>query len=81
MDFTQFIDSDALIIVYVLYIIGVFLKQIEVLNSRFIPIILCVIGVGIAIGFLGFSMESTIQGILCAGGAVLTNEIIKQVKK
>lgn len=81
MDITEYVKEEALVIIYVLYILGAFLKQADFLNNKFIPIVLVFMGIVMALGLLGLSFGSAVQGVLCAGGAVLTNEVITQAKK
>lgn len=81
MELTEYVKEEALVIIYVLYILGAFLKQANFLDNKYIPLVLAFVGIVMALGLLGLSFGSAIQGVLCAGGAVLTNEVITQVKK
>ncbi len=81
MDISKYISDKALILIPCLYVIGVILKQSKFFIDKNIPLALLIIGVFGALGLLGISMDSVIQGILCAGTAVLTNELIRQSNK
>ncbi|MDR3597914.1 phage holin family protein [Clostridium sp.] len=81
MDFTQYIAQNALILIPVLYIIGMIIKNTEQINDKYIPIILLIIGILSAIGIMGISANSVVQGILVTGAAVYTNQLIKQTTK
>ena len=78
MSFLDYITSTALILVPVLYIIGMILKSTPKVSNWTIPYILLPLGILGAIGLIGFSLDSVIQGILITGAAVYTNQLIKQ---
>lgn len=85
----NFISPDLLIIVFLLYCIGLFLKQIESIPDYIIPLTLLVFGVAFGVlysGFvlnLGFSTSAIVvaivQGVICASVAVFGNQILKQM--
>ena len=94
MDFNliDFIKENYIIIAVVLYVVGVLLKQSKV-KDNYIPIILVLIGILLAV-LVSFPMifaqatiaeqvkvmtDAVIQGILCAGLAVLGNQLYKQL--
>ena len=81
MDFLNYIVDNALILIPVLYIIGTFLKRLEIINDKYIPLILMAFSIGLSIAILGLNVDSVIQGILIAGTAVLSNQLVKQSKK
>lgn len=81
MDFTQYIAENALILIPVLYIIGMIIKNTEQISDKYIPIILLGLGILGAIGIMGISINSVIQGVLITGAAVYTNQLIKQTVK
>lgn len=80
MDFQKYITEQALILIPVLYIIGMIFKSSSIPN-KYIPIILTVIGVALAIMVIGPGVQAVIQGILVAGASVFVNETITQLKK
>ena len=81
MDFAQYITQNALILIPVLYVIGMIVKNTEKIDDKYIPIILLVAGIGGAIGIMGISVNSVVQGILVTGATVYTNQLIKQTTK
>ena len=81
MDFMNYIIENALILIPVLYIIGSFLKGLENIKDKYIPLVLLTIGIGFSVAIIGFSVDAIIQGILVSGATVLGNQLIKQYKK
>ena len=81
MNFMEYITENALILIPVLYILGSFLKGLENIKDKYIPLVLSVIGIGFSIAIIGFSVDAIIQGILVTGVTVLGNQLIKQSKK
>lgn len=73
----QFVPEQLLILVAALYVIGIFLKASKIADWT-IPWILLSVGILGAIGIEGISVMAVIEGIICAGVAVLTNQLIKQ---
>lgn len=86
MGYEDYIKAELLVLIPVLYIIGRFLKQSEKIKDKHIPLILGCFGIALAAiyvvateGFNGLSLFTAItQGILTAGCAVYTNELITQ---
>ena len=78
MDILTFIQDNIVVLVPVLWILGTFLKKTPQIADWIIPWILVAIGVVLSISLLGISSNAVIQGILVAGGAVLTQNLIKQ---
>ena len=81
MEFLNYIVDNALILIPVLYIIGTFLKGLEIINDKYIPLILMFFSIAFSIAILGLNVDSIIQGILITGATVLSNQLIKQYKK
>ena len=81
MDFMNYISENALILIPVLYVIGMFLKALEFIKDKYIPCILLVIGIAFSIALIGLNVNAVIQGILVSGATVLGNQLIKQYKK
>lgn len=85
MDILNFVSKTYVIIVAVLYVLGALIKQASFIPDRFIPIIL--VGFGVGLGITRSILDNTnildgvIQGVLCAGVAVLSNQIFKQSEK
>lgn len=91
----EFIKPEMLILVPVLYAIGAFLKSTLLVKDKFIPSLLGVLGIFLAIvwalatesmataqdGFM-IAFVAITQGILCAGAAVYVNQaVVVQPKK
>lgn len=89
MDFSNYIMPELLVIVPVLWVAGWIIKQADFIKNKWIPLILGVVGVLLAVCYvLGgqrFSVTALFtaitQGILCAGVAVYGNQLVKQMKK
>ena len=81
MDFLNYIIDNVLILIPVLYILGSFLKGLEGVSDKYIPLVLLTIGIGFSVAIIGFSVDAIIQGILVTGVTVLGNQLIKQSKK
>ena len=86
----EYIQSELLILIPVLYLIGCGLKKSNTINDKYIPIILGVAGFLLCVlyymftdtEFNGKSLFAAItQGILCAGASTYANQIYKQMGK
>ena len=81
MDFMNYIIENALVLIPVIYIIGMFLKELQGVSDKYIPFVLMFVSIAFSIAMLGLNVDSIIQGILIAGATVLSNQLIKQSKK
>lgn len=95
MDYlTNYIKPELLILVPVLYLIGVGLKKSQSVDDRKIPMILGGCGVLLAAVYvlaaapisgwqagMAALFTAVTQGVLCAGGSVYVNQLIKQNSK
>jgi hypothetical protein len=89
MEFQEYIKPELLILVPVLYVIGMILKNTERVDDRYIPAILGEVGMVLAMlwaisteGLSGIGVFTGMtQGILAAGMAVYTNQLVKQSRK
>ncbi|WZL74529.1 phage holin family protein [Clostridiaceae bacterium 35-E11] len=86
MDIISFVLEQNIIIIAVIYVLGVFLKNLRMIEDRFIPFIL--LGIAIVFSLLTSDISTTkkianaiMQGILVTGTAVLGNQMWKQSKK
>ncbi|WP_251862422.1 phage holin family protein [Clostridium sp. Marseille-Q2269] len=77
----NYIIDKELELIPVLYILGKMLKDINKIKDWTIPWILLVISIIVSMIISGLKMESIIQGVLCTGAAVYTNQLIKQNTK
>ena len=81
MEFLNYISDNALVLIPVIYIVGMFLKGLEGVSDKYIPFVLMFISIAFSVAMLGLNVDSIIQGILIAGATVLSNQLIKQSKK
>ena len=81
MDFLSYITENALILIPVLVVIGQIIKNIQLIDNKWIPLILLPLGVAGAMALGGWTVDAAIQGVLVAGAAVYSNQIVKQMKK
>ena len=81
MDIMQFIGENTYVVAAALWVIGGFIKAVPKIPNWTIPFVLTAAGVGLCAGLMGVSVQAVMQGILCAGGAVLIDQGRKQVKK
>lgn len=79
MNISDYLFSEGLILIPVLIIVGKIIKQIKVIDNKFIPLILLALGVACALAMMGPSVSSAIQGVLIAGTAVFGNQLVKQL--
>lgn len=78
MDLIKFVPEELLIVVAALYVLGMFLKNSSKVPDWIIPWVLLIFGIVGSIALSGLSAMAIIQGIICTGVAVLTNQLIKQ---
>lgn len=81
MDIVQFIPKEMFILIAVLYVLGMFFKGSKHMNDESIPFALLIIGCLLSIAKMGLSVDGLMQGILCTGVAIGTNQTIKQIDK
>lgn len=90
----EFVKPELLVLVFVLYFIGIVLKDIEKFKDKYIPLLLMGVGILLATAYvvatskLGNTQEiiiaiftGIVQGILVAGLSTYVNQIYKQLKK
>ena len=80
MDFLSYITENALILIPVLVVIGQIIKNIQLIDNKWIPLILLPLGVVGAMALGGWTVDAAIQGVLVTGAAVYSNQIVKQIK-
>ena len=78
MDFLQYIAQNVLYIIPALNLVGAYLKTLTFLPNQAIPAVLGGLGIAATCVLLGFSVQSVVQGILCAGAAVGSHQAVKQ---
>lgn len=78
MEFLDYIVENVLYLIPALVFVGWCIKQIPGIPNWVIPFALIVLGI-VAAGFiLGWTVDGVVQGVLCAGAAVLSNQALKQ---
>ena len=77
----KFQIEEALILIPVLYIIGMFLKSFEAIKDKYIPLIIWGFGIVLSMLILGFNVDGFIQGTLVAGASVFASQIYIQATK
>ena len=93
MDFQEYIKSELLILVPVLYIIGLGLKKSK-LKDKWIPLVLGITGITLSAVWVTATSQfenakdiaaafftSVTQGVLAAGASVYANQIYVQARK
>ncbi|MFR4583895.1 phage holin family protein [Clostridium cadaveris] len=79
MDFMKFIPEQLMFLVAGLFVLGMFLKWTPKVQDWLIPWLLIVVGICCSVGLSGgFTVTAVLQGIICVGAAVLTNQLFKQ---
>lgn len=92
--FTNYVQPELVVVAFVLYFIGIGIKNSETIKDKYIPLILGLIGIILcAIWVLATCPLGTmqnvamaiftaiVQGILVAGLSTYVNQIIKQMQK
>lgn len=80
---TEFLIEQALIMVPTLYILAeLIIKPTKAVDDKWIPLILLTVSLVATPAVIGgYTAENFVQSVLVTGGAVLVNQIYKQVKK
>lgn len=76
-----FINPELLIVVVACWVIGFILKKTPKIPDWTIVYGVALVAVVCAVSLLGFSVQSILQGILCAAVAVYGNQVFKQTTK
>lgn len=90
----NYVKPELVVVAVVLYFIGLALKKTEKISDKFIPVILGIAGIVLALiwvlatstltGYQSVLMAiftAIVQGILCAGLSTYVNQIWKQLGK
>ncbi|RJX40853.1 holin [Paenibacillus pinisoli] len=77
-DIIQYIMSEALVLMPVLFIIGLLLKNTPKVSDWTIPWALLGLGIASGIMIVGDVLQGAIQGVLVTGATVLAHQLIKQ---
>lgn len=77
--FTAFISEKSYVLIPTIYLIGLFLKSLEAISDKYIPILLLCIGIVLSVAINGLGVDSFIQAVLCSSIAVFFNQTFKQL--
>jgi hypothetical protein len=80
-DLIEYINSNLMFLIPVLWIIGYFLKKTTKIKNNLIPWILLIFAEISIILIQGFKYQDVLQGILITGAAVLGHQLLNQSKK
>lgn len=83
MDILEFILEDGLIMIPALYVIANIIKNLEMMNKKYIPVIvlICSLILSPLILLGGYTASNIVQSILIAGATVFTHELIEVRKE
>lgn len=79
MQISDYLFEQGLAVIPLLNIIGKIIKETNIINDKYIPVILLAVGIACAFGLMGISADSAIQGVLLTGTAVFGNQLVKQL--
>ena len=79
MEITKYLAENMLPLVPFLYVVGMILKDTEIIKDKYIPLILLPVGVLFSLLITGLSPDGVIQGVLATGVTVYGNQVIKQL--
>lgn len=77
----NFVPEQLLVLVAALNVLGIFLKNTPAIKDWVIPYILLTVGIAASSFLVGFNATGILQGVVCTGVAVLTNQLFKQTTK
>lgn len=94
LNILDYIKPELLVLIPVLYFVGAGLKKAAAVADKWIPLLLGGVGIALAAVWvlasspLGGWQEillavftAVVQGVLCAGGSVYANQVLKQAGK
>jgi len=82
VEMLDFILEDGLIMIPTLYVLAEIIKMTDIINTRFIPVILLALSIAITPLILtgGYNADNIVQAILIAGATVFSNQVYKQTR-
>lgn len=81
MNFSDYVTPENFVIVVALVGIGMFIKSIEIIKDKYIPIILLAVSMLYMLAVHGINADSFVQGVILASTAVFSNQTVKQLGK
>ena len=81
MDIIELLPESLITLVVATNMLGILLKQIEVVKDNFIPLILLTFSIVFSVALLGFNAQNILHGIICWGVSVGVHQTVHQFKK
>lgn len=79
MELVEFLDVRLVILVPMLWVLGKAVKVSDLVEDRYIPVLLLIPALAGAVGLSGANAESVVQGVIATGLAVYGNQVVKQL--
>ncbi|SFU52637.1 Phage holin family Hol44, holin superfamily V [Clostridium sp. DSM 8431] len=76
----SYINSDALVLIPVLCILGLIIKQTGFIKIKYIPVILLAFGIVLGVLVVSFDIQGVINGILVTGVSVYVDKFVCKQK-
>lgn len=77
MDIMQFIIKEGIIMIPTLFVIAEIIKPMDLLDKKYIPLLLLIISITLSPMIMGgYNANNIVQSILITGATVLTHEIV-----
>ena len=81
MELLSFVPEQLLVLVVAIYVLGLFLKRIEVIKDKYIVFILMAFAIAFSLIMQGIGAVAVLQGIICWGVSVGIKQLEIQFKK
>ena len=81
MELLSFIPEQLLILIVATYVLGMFLKQVDVVKDKYIVFILMAFSIAFSLILQGIGATAILQGIICWGVSVGIKQLEIQYKK
>ena len=81
MELLSFVPEQLLVLVVAIYVLGLFLKRIEVIKDKWIVFILMAFSIAFSLIMQGIGAVAILQGVICWGVSVGIKQLEIQYKK
>ena len=81
MELLSFVPEQLLVLVVAIYVLGLFLKRIEVIKDKWIVFILMAFSIAFSLIMQGIGAIAILQGVICWGVSVGIKQLEIQYKK
>ena len=81
MELLTFVPEQLLVLVVAIYVLGLFLKKLEIIKDKWIVFILMAFAISFSLIMQGLGAVAILQGVICWGVAVGVKQIEVQLKK